>query len=81
MIELALALCRLRFGMQWSDDLLKASAVFIGAGLFIFVFFSVQLFLIYQLEKGHLLRRHQRQPGLNKDEPSPVDAAMEQQHE
>jgi hypothetical protein len=51
MIELALALYRHRFGMQWSDDLLKASAVFIGAGLFIFVFFSVQLFLIYQLEK------------------------------
>jgi hypothetical protein len=36
--------------MPWSDDLLKVSVVFIGAGRFMFGFFSAQLLLIYQLE-------------------------------
>jgi hypothetical protein len=45
--------------MPWSDDLLKISAVFLGASLLVLVLFSAQLFLIYQIEKGHLARRQQ----------------------
>jgi hypothetical protein len=50
MIQLSLAIRRPCSGMPWSDDLLKVSVVFIGAGRFMFGFFSAQLLLIYQLE-------------------------------
>jgi hypothetical protein len=50
-LHLVIALHRSCSDVQWSGDLLKVSAVFLGAGLFFFVLFSAQLFLIYQIEK------------------------------
>jgi hypothetical protein len=57
MIQLSDTFERFYSCLQWSDDLLKVSAVLLGAALLILVVFSAQLFLIYQIEKRHLGRR------------------------
>jgi hypothetical protein len=47
-----------------ANDLLKVSAVFLCAGLFFFVLFSAQLFLIDQIERRDLARDRQGQAKL-----------------
>jgi hypothetical protein len=84
MIQSAIAVCRLCSSIQWSNDLLKVSAVFLCAGLCFFVFFAAQLFLIDQIERRNLARGHQGQAQLKKGPGSwrlPVDSVTEQRPE
>jgi hypothetical protein len=62
-------LFRLCGAIQLPADALKALAVFFCAGLFIFIVFSAQLFLMDQIEQRHLFRRD-RQPQPDKPSPS-----------
>jgi hypothetical protein len=80
---IARELRRLCFDMPWSDDLLKASAVFLVVGLFLLVLFSGQIFLIYQIETRHLSRRQRQQPefdGAARSWRPAMDAVREQHH-
>jgi len=49
--------------LQWPADLLHVSDVLLAAGLFISAVFAAQLFLIHQIERGHLFRRRQSPHG------------------
>jgi hypothetical protein len=83
MIQSAIAFGRLCFDMPWLDDLLKALAVFLVAGLFLLVVFSGQIFLIYQIEKRDLSRRERQRPEFDEAARSwrPAMDAVREQHQ